>query len=146
MPKAKKSPNRRAARTARPRKTRALPPLVDKLEHYNIVTDDFEVTARFYEKIVGLTRGYRPNFAFPGAWLYAGPDPVVHLMALGQTRPRGSGSIDHVAFRGSDYPRFVKNLNANTVPFRERVVPTTGMRQVFIEDPNGVTVEINFLA
>ena len=54
--------------------------LVDKLEHYNIVTEKLDETVEFYEKIVGLVNGDRPNFKFPGAWLYAGKDPVVHLM------------------------------------------------------------------
>lgn len=134
----------RAALAERPLKAKAVRPLVDKLEHYNIVTENIDVTATFYEKIVGLKKGHRPNFKFPGAWLYAGAEPVVHLMALGQNRPRGSGSIDHVAFRGSDYDGFIKHLGANNVEFRERFVEDARMHQVFIEDPNGVTVEINF--
>ena len=118
--------------------------LVDKLEHYNIVTEKHDETVEFYQKIVGLVVGDRPNFAFPGAWLYAGDDPVVHLMQLGENREPGSGSIDHVAFRGSDYAAYKSHLEANGIDYDERYVEDAAMHQMFIRDPNGVKVEINF--
>ena len=119
--------------------------LVNKLEHYNIVTEKLDETVEFYEKIVGLANGERPNFKFPGAWLYAGEDPVVHLMQLGEERDRGSGSIDHVAFRGGDYASYKKHLETNGIDYDERFVEDISMHQIFIKDPNGVKVEINFL-
>ena len=119
--------------------------LVDKLEHYNIVTEKLDETVEFYEKIVGLVNGDRPNFKFPGAWLYAGKDPVVHLMQLGEDRDPGSGSIDHVAFRGSDYASYKAHLETNSIDYNERFVEDISMHQIFIQDPNGVKVEINFL-
>ena len=118
--------------------------LVDKLEHYNIVTEKLDETVAFYEEIVGLAKGERPNFAFPGAWLYAGEEPVVHLMQLGEARAPGSGSIDHVAFRGSDYAAYKAHLEAAGVDYDERYVEDAAMHQLFIRDPNGVKVEINF--
>lgn len=118
--------------------------LVDKLEHYNIVTEKLDETVEFYQKIVGLVVGDRPNFAFPGAWLYAGDDPVVHLMQLGENREPGSGSIDHVAFRGSDHAAYKSHLEANGIEYDERYVEDAEMHQMFIRDPNGVKVEINF--
>ena len=117
---------------------------VDKLEHYNIVTEKLDETVEFYERIVGLVNGERPNFAFPGAWLYAGDDPVVHLMKLGEARAPGSGSIDHVAFRGSDYAAYKSHLETNGIDYDERYVEDAAMHQLFIRDPNGVKVEINF--
>ena len=119
--------------------------LVEKLEHYNIVTEKLDETVAFYESIVGLENGDRPNFAFPGAWLYAGDDPVVHLMKLGEEREPGSGSIDHVAFRGSDHATYKKHLEANGVEYDERFVEEIAMYQLFFRDPNGVKVEVNFL-
>ena len=118
--------------------------LVDKLEHYNIVTEKLDETVEFYEKIVGLVNGDRPNFGFPGAWLYAGEDPVVHRMQLGENRGSGSGSIDHVAFRGSDYAAYKAHLESNNIKFDERFVEDAAMHQLFITDPNGVKVEVNF--
>jgi catechol 2,3-dioxygenase-like lactoylglutathione lyase family enzyme len=130
---------------SRPSKTAATNPgLVDKLEHYNIVTEKLDETAAFYEAIIGLKKGYRPDFGFPGVWLYLGQEPVVHLMQLGEDRGKETGPLDHVAFRGNDYAAFKRHLAANRVAFNERFVKQAGMHQVFIEDPNGVTVEVNF--
>jgi hypothetical protein len=36
----------------------------------------------FYEQVIGLEAGARPSFAFPGAWLYAGKEPIIHLAAV----------------------------------------------------------------
>ena len=118
--------------------------LVDKLEHYNIVTEKLDESVTFYVEIVGLENGDRPNFGFPGAWLYAGADPVVHLMQLGENREPGSGSIDHVAFRGSDYETYKQHLESRGIDYTERFVEDAAMHQLFINDPNGVKVEINF--
>ena len=30
------------------------------------------------------------------------------------------------------------------IPYRDRTVPAMNLEQVFLEDPNGVTIELNF--
>jgi hypothetical protein len=32
------------------------------------------------------------------------------------------------------------------VPYRERTVPGLGLHQLFIEDPSGITIELNYPA
>jgi len=136
---------------------------IKKLAHYSIRTPNLEASRRFYKEVLGLEEGFRPPFAFPGAWLYlAGDDSdygVVHLIGteaaasaglseyLG-ARPdaTGSGSIDHVAFLAEGLPAMRRRLAAAGYAFRERTVPNLGLHQVFIEEPSGVTVELNFPA
>ena len=45
---------------------------VGVLDHFNIRTRNLADTVRFYEDVLGLEKGARPNFAFPGAWMYSG--------------------------------------------------------------------------
>ena len=75
------------------------------LDHYNVSTRNLAETIKFYESVLGFVNGPRPPFAFPGAWLYSGDHPVLHLNDISPTdreqRP-DSGVIDHVAF-GSDF-------------------------------------------
>jgi len=37
-----------------------------------------------------------------------------------------------------------KRLQSQSVKFREQVVPRTGAAQIFLHDPDGVGVELNF--
>ena len=48
-------------------------------EHVLIIAKDLEATKNFYVDIVGLSVGKRPDFGFPGYWLYLGDTPCVHL-------------------------------------------------------------------
>ena len=40
----------------------------------------------------------------------------------------------------------LERCRRSDVSFFERTVPTLGLHQVFIKDPNGVTIELNFPA
>ena len=121
--------------------------LVDRLEHYNIVTEKLDETIAFYVNVVGLVNGHRPDFEFTGAWLYDGEEAVVHLIKLGENRDFVSGSIDHVAFRGTDSQKtnnFLTQLDAMKIDYIDRFIEDVNIYQVFVTDPNGVKVEINF--
>lgn len=83
---------------------------VSTIDHINIQTRELEGTCRFYEDVLGFKRGFRPTFSFPGAWLYAGERAVVHLIGLTESDaavPKGSGSINHVAFAGAGLAELV---------------------------------------
>ena len=49
------------------------------LDHVNIRTRRLSVLRAFYTDVLGLKDGPRPPFGHPGAWLYAGDHPIVHL-------------------------------------------------------------------
>jgi catechol 2,3-dioxygenase-like lactoylglutathione lyase family enzyme len=80
---------------------------VGVLDHFNIRTRDLKSTVRFYQDILGLDNGARPNFAVPGAWLYSEGRAVVHLVDISPTieaQKPDSGVVHHVAFIGRDLP------------------------------------------
>jgi catechol 2,3-dioxygenase-like lactoylglutathione lyase family enzyme len=132
------------------------------LAHYSVRTTDLAASVRFYTEALGLREGFRPPFDFPGAWLYLGDDQseygVVHLIGsagagldayLGQRDEaslRGAGALDHIAFLATDVISFRQRLDRLGVQRHERTVPTLGLHQVFISDPSGVTIELNFPA
>jgi len=131
---------------------------LERIDHYAIRTLKMEETREFYEAL-GLHIGPRPEFPFPGHWMYAGDTPVVHLVGIDPKNPDGlydylgvtdinfldgSGSIDHLAFRASEPEELKKTLNKRKVQYREREVPNLGLLQIFAEDPNDITVEINY--
>lgn len=120
-----------------------------KLEHYTIRCRDLERTRDFYSGLLGLTVGPRPNFPFAGYWLYAGDTPVVHLVANeGAVGTRDdsetTGRLDHIAFRSEDFNAMAETLDARNITFRQNEVPDFGLRQIFLHDPDGILVELNF--
>ena len=139
---------------------------VGKLDHYSIRTLDVEASRRFYTEIMGFEVGFRPPFNFPGLWLYNGaPYPascgVVHIVGVDPANPQGlkdylgdrelgtldgTGTVDHMAFAATGLTDMRERLRRRGIEFRERTVPSLGLHQVFLEDPSGVTIELNYPA
>jgi catechol 2,3-dioxygenase-like lactoylglutathione lyase family enzyme len=129
---------------------------VSALEHVTIRCAQLQRTRDFYVDLMGLTDGERPNFPFRGHWLYLGGIPVVHLVEATDTAgawgrdivipnpEEGTGSFDHVAFKGDDFQAMRTKLQRAGLTFKERVVPGGRLSQLFVPDPEGVLVEINF--
>jgi catechol 2,3-dioxygenase-like lactoylglutathione lyase family enzyme len=101
----------------------------------------------FYRDVVGLSEGPRPAFSRYGHWLYAGNLPVVHLIDLkdGERRDlKAVNSFDHIAFAATDAAGFVARLTALGVPYRVTSLPGMPVRQIFLQDPAGHRVELQF--
>ncbi len=116
-----------------------------KLDHINVVTDRLAETAAFFIDVVGLKTGFRPNFAFNGAWLYGDADrpAIVHLVERAPDAG-GTGPIDHVAFRSEGLEAFEDRLQSHALQYEIRVIPGTGDRQVFFTAPFGLKIEVTF--
>jgi len=132
---------------------------IQGMHHFTIRTALLEETTEFYQRVIGLEVGERPNFGFPGRWLYAGAEPILHLVYqpndravvalnhyLGEhTNMNGSGAIDHIALRGTDLNKMQCHLSRlSHVRFQERIVPDLQEHQLFLHDPNGITIEVIF--
>jgi len=139
-----------------------------KLDHCNIRTFDLDATIAFYTDVVELKDGDFPGTRAMGAWLYDASDrPILHLIAidpndpeaaLGRVRDRlgalggdldvesmnGTGVIDHIAFECDDYDKMKSKLEARGLAYTSSDVPSIRLRQLFVNDPNGVTLELNF--
>ena len=59
---------------------------------------------------------------------------------------KGTGALDHIAFRATGLPETLERLRSRKVQFMERQVDDQGLYQVFMHDPNGIKVELNFAA
>lgn len=116
-----------------------------KLDHVNIRTANLAVMTRFYEAVLGLTAGARPPFGFPGAWLYCGENPVVHLIEVETApEPRGELRLEHFAFSASGLAGFLALLREGHCDYRIGVVPDFGIIQVNIHDPDGNHIHVDF--
>jgi catechol 2,3-dioxygenase-like lactoylglutathione lyase family enzyme len=139
---------------------------IGQLDHYSIRTLDVEASRKFYTEVMGFEAGFRPPFDFPGLWLYNGaPYPascgVVHIVGVDLNNPQGlkdylgdrelgsltgTGIVDHMAFAATGLAEMRARLKRHRIEYRERTVPSLGLHQVFLEDPSGVTIELNYPA
>ena len=140
-----------------------------KLEHYNLMTKKLRETVDFYSRVLGLYEGFYPIELGPGAWLYDSTDtPVVHMQEITpasfekrqqSTSKRipdgaaaklefdplyGAGTIDHIAFACEDFEGFTARLQEMSIPFAQTGIASAAVRQLFLRDPNGIVVELNF--
>lgn len=138
------------------------------INHLAIRSPDAKATKDFFVSTLGLTPGPRPEFPFPGYWLYKADsdlnnylNAVIHIVEIDPNDPsgliqylgdkelpslKGTGAIDHVAFYATGLEAMLGHLQNLHVKFRERLVPTIGLHQLFLEDPNGITIELNYPA
>jgi catechol 2,3-dioxygenase-like lactoylglutathione lyase family enzyme len=122
---------------------------VGMLDHFNIRTRRLADTVKFYEDVLGLQNGDRPNFSFPGAWMYSEGRPVVHLVDISPTsepQKPDSGVVHHVAFASRDFNGMKQRLASRGMAFDTRQVPGGELWQIFVTDPNGVMIELNYEA
>ncbi len=131
---------------------------VTALNHYLIVSKNLELSKKFYQEVLGLDLAERPDFGFPGYWLKTGDNICVHLASQAPNKIRdqfllkkhpkgtnGSGSVDHIAFLAQD-PEGVRNrIQKNKVDMHFRSFPDAKLFQIFLKDPDDVTIELNFL-
>jgi len=112
------------------------------LDHANIKTNNLEGTTAFYRDILGFEVGPRPNFSFPGAWLYSDGRPVVHLKSPGAPDGNSTGAVDHIAFFAEKLDDILAVLDARKLEYNIRRLPDGSLRQCFLKDPNGILLEI----
>ena len=129
------------------------------LNHYLIVSKNLERSKKFYQDVLGMQLADRPDFGFPGYWLKTKDDSIcVHLASqkankirdqyLLKKHPRGttgSGSVDHIAFLAQDPFEVRGRIAKNKVPMHYRSFPDAKLFQIFLKDPDDVTIELNFL-
>jgi len=139
---------------------------VGPLSHYSIRAVDLEASRKFYTDVMGFTVGPRPNFPFPGLWLYNGDhgsyhNAVVHVVGVDLNDPEGlkqylgdrdleslegTGTVDHIAFAATGLADMMKRLKKLGVDFRERTVPSLDLHQLFLDDPSDIVIELNYPA
>jgi catechol 2,3-dioxygenase-like lactoylglutathione lyase family enzyme len=128
-----------------------------ELNHYFVRANDLERTKDFYVDVLGFEVMPRPNFPFPGYWLGINGKIQVHMGPAGiknqdmyylgtpkNAATDNSGVVDHIAFLASEPEKFIRKFRDKKMNFRPRSLPESELYQLFIQDPNGLTIELNF--
>ncbi|MEM7596882.1 MAG: VOC family protein [Pseudomonadota bacterium] len=120
---------------------------VQRLDHVNVVTANLDKMVVWYETVLGLRSGSRPDFGFGGAWLYAGDAAVVHLVEDPGPERTGSDAalkLEHFAFSATDAAAFERTLTENGDRFEKTEVRDAGLVQFHVSDPDGNHVHVDF--
>ncbi len=125
---------------------------VTALDHANIICRDLAETVAFYETVLGMRATPTPHAppGWVGCWIYdAAGRGVIHLVPYqpqrhGQT-PRHqlpNGSMDHIALACTGFEAMIAHCAALNIPMKVNNGQFGAQHQIFITDPNNVTLEL----
>lgn len=120
--------------------------MIERLDHLNIRTAQLDTMIAWYKRILQLKTGFRPDFGFGGAWLYAGEFPIVHLVEVAE-EPKSDPDdlkLEHGAFSAHGFDAFLARLNDAGEESNIVKVPSVPIVQVNVWDPDGNHLHIDF--
>ena len=122
-----------------------MPPIA--FDHVNVRTANLDTMIEWYGDVLGLHPGKRPDFGFPGAWLYLGDQALVHLVAVdGAPQAGGNITLEHFSLRATGMAEFLAKLNDRDIAHSIDEVPGFPIVQVNLHDPDGNHIHIDFTA
>ena len=120
---------------------------VSGINHINIKAPKalLEEVKGFYINVLGLKAGFRPEFSSEGYWLYANTQPLIHLSENNNRKMDGELScFDHFALSCTNIEHFTKQLQEANIVFTSKFLPEIQTTQLFLKDPAGIRIELNF--
>jgi catechol 2,3-dioxygenase-like lactoylglutathione lyase family enzyme len=121
------------------------------IHHFTIRCSNSELESLrdVYCDVLGMREGPRPNFDFPGHWLYVGDAALLHLAAIlpdqaSHSAERRMSGFDHVSLAGSQLDATRKLLADRGIAFEELPVPGWPLWQIFLRDPVASKIELTF--
>lgn len=115
-----------------------------RLNHVNIKTNRLLEMVEFYEDVLGMKSGRRPDFPFPGAWIYVDKDPIIHLVGMADECASVEPKIEHFALQASGLKKLLETLTERGVKYTLDPVPGYPIVQVNLADVDGNHIHIDF--
>ncbi|WP_190600658.1 hypothetical protein [Candidatus Vesicomyidisocius sp. SY067_SCS001] len=123
-----------------------------KFSHIALRCNNINTVSIFFTEVIGLEKGFRPYFIFPGYWLYSPKnkqEAIIHILSkkdkLSLRTNNYNNLLDHIALVRDDYPIFIKHVNKLEISFYEKFIPDLNTKQIFLKGPENITVEVNFI-
>jgi catechol 2,3-dioxygenase-like lactoylglutathione lyase family enzyme len=121
--------------------------LFRQFTHVSITVTDVTKAREFYSGVLGLQEIDRPAFNFPGIWYSLGGDLQLHIILNdGLVRPAVEretieARYPHFALWTDDCDATAERIHGLGLTCRDVFSGPTGLRQVFVKDPDGNMVE-----
>ena len=127
------------------------------IDHVNIRTPDVSASLRFFRDVLEMTVTPPPGRSSisDSGWVLDGNGhAAIHVGSTSLAFPgddkqaavasRGSGAVHHVALNCGDYAATRDRFARLGLSFTENHIRAAGLRQIFVHEPNGVLIELNF--
>ena len=117
--------------------------LFKELNHVSITVTDVAKAREFYTGLLGLQEIPRPAFDFPGIWYGLGNGLALHIILNDQLvrpaveREKIVARYPHFALWTEDADATARRVEELGLPCRDVVSGPTGLRQIFVKDPDG---------
>lgn len=118
-------------------------------DHQALVVSDLDSSARFYKEVLGLEEIKNETGKPTRRWFSLGGDLQLHLLADEMEGVKVNKSI-HLAVTISNFDQFVENLRSRDIEFTDWPGNGNqvnhrpdGIKQVYIKDPDGYSIEVN---
>ncbi|MDA0323577.1 MAG: VOC family protein [Verrucomicrobia bacterium] len=112
-----------------------------QLDHVALQSSDLAGSCAFYANVLNLHPIERPAFSFPGAWFALGPGQSLHLIQRDTPLVAAHGN-HHFAIQVSDFDAWHDHLQSSGVEIKGPQHRPDGVRQMYIDDPDGHTIEV----
>ncbi|WP_374412607.1 VOC family protein [Novosphingobium colocasiae] len=130
---------------------------INGIDHVNLLTDDLDASAAFYELVLGLARSDIPIDlgGLRGVWLRDGDgQAVIHLIDrlsmpesyAGHNPGASTNGFHHVAFSCTGFDDCCARLEELGIDYRPRHFAGMTLRQIVVQGPDAVNIELNFVA
>ncbi|WP_223276063.1 VOC family protein [Algoriphagus aquimarinus] len=120
-----------------------------KVNHIAVHVSNLNSSKEFYQKIVGLEEIEEPFKDGVHAWYDIGGGAALHIIEAPNV-PTQISKVNHLCFSMKDMDAFIKTLENTNYPFEswpgekgKVTVRVDGVRQIYIQDPDGMWLEIN---
>lgn len=123
------------------------------LDHVNLQTTRLAETVAFYRDVIGL-EARDPPALDPKLiqWMHdENGHGILHISTVGSLTvgssgngAGGTGAVHHVALDCAGHDAMVAALEGRGLPYRLNHVAPIDLKQIFVHDPNGVLLELNY--
>jgi catechol 2,3-dioxygenase-like lactoylglutathione lyase family enzyme len=117
--------------------------------HVALSVKDVDQTAKFYKNTLNLKEITNKTEKAGIRWLSLGEGKELHLISFPNDEIKINKAV-HFAVTTSDFDSFIKKLDSMKIVYSDWpgilnkiTVRADGIRQVFLQDPNGYWIEVN---
>lgn len=133
-------------------KAQETPKIDMTFNHVALSVKNVDISAEFYNQVLGLKEIVNRTKKDGIRWLSLGEDKELHLISIVEGEITVNKAV-HFALTTSTFDAFITNLQSRYLVYSswegeygKITVRADGVRQVYIQDPDGYWIEINSVA